>query len=490
MGRLLPLALLVGFALGASAQEPPREPGGDRVAPEAVPARAEELARELAEAGPAPEARERLDRIETGLAREEPELDALEARVAAALAADAAFAELLDLRGELSAAAASLEGWQEELEDRGPEITALLTRLTRAEALWTRTQQHPETAEAGEVVVRRVQSALDLVAQTSASLRAWRDRVLALEDRVAQRQARLAAASERLEETAKARRTTLLVPDRAPLFGGGFVPEIQAELRRLPDVLVEFPDENLDYVRRDARPLVLQILLATILALAFREAGRGARGDRFDASVAAETRVLERPISIGVLLALIATPWIHPLAPRRFIQLIALIALLPVARIIVHASPEASRLVLGGLFALLALDRLALAVQELPALAEALVMLELALGFALAVRVWRRGGIPADPRRVRGGARIVAAVLAVALLGELGGWSELATLLGRGAIVCVLLAVYVWAAVAGLDALFAWVLRPPRWRPRLGHAAVGRRRAQRGGGWRGAGGWV
>jgi small-conductance mechanosensitive channel len=104
--------------------------------------------------------------------------------------------------------------------------------------------------------------------------------------------------------------------------------------------------------------------------------------------------------------------------------------------------------------------------------------------------VWRRGGIPADPRRVRGGARIVAAVLAVALLGQLGGWSELATLLGRGAIVCVLLAVYVWAAVAGLDALFAWVLRPPRWRPRLGQAALARRRAQRGVRWLGAAVWL
>ena len=61
------------------------------------------------------------------------------------------------------------------------------------------------------------------------------------------------------------------------------------------------------------------------------------------------------------------------------------------------------------------------------------------------------------------------AYLAIALLAEIGGWIDLSRLVGRGAIVGALIAVYLWAAVASLDALIAWGLRSPR----LGRFALG-----------------
>jgi potassium efflux system protein len=58
------------------------------------------------------------------------------------------------------------------------------------------------------------------------------------------------------------------------------------------------------------------------------------------------------PYAIGLLLALIASPAFHSLVPRRFIQLIALIALFPAARIVLHASERANLAPFAGLFVL------------------------------------------------------------------------------------------------------------------------------------------
>ena len=122
--------------------------------------------------------------------------------------------------------------------------------------------------------------------------------------------------------------------------------------------------------------------------------------------------VLERPIAIATLLVLLATPWLHPLAPRRFIQVLAFIALIAVARVVSHTSRESSRVVLAVLFGLLVLDRLALALEELPTVAQTIFLIELGLGIALAIRVVRRGGLLGRGRRwVRNGAQVALALL-------------------------------------------------------------------------------
>jgi small-conductance mechanosensitive channel len=174
--------------------------------------------------------------------------------------------------------------------------------------------------------------------------------------------------------------------------------------------------------------------------------------------------VLERPISIAVLVTLLVTPWLHPFAPRMFIQLIAMMALIPVARVITHVSPvDLDRTVFAGLFMLLLLDRVRLGLEELAAVTEAIFLLELVLGLALALQVLRSAGIARSANWVRTGARVLAAALAVALIAEIGGWSGLATMLGRAAMGSALFAVYAWAVIAGLDALIAWGLRTTRW---------------------------
>ena len=490
MRHLLLSALLIGLAVAAHGQE---QATAEWIRPEAAPARADELLRRIEAASPTASQREATEKIEKGMADLDPALGSMAARAEEGLATSAPLGVLEDLKRELTGLAEPLDEWHRSLEFEAGRVAALLEELVAAEGRWSATQTRPEIADAGEVVTKRVQTSLDVIRETQERLRAWRAQVVTLDDRVVERRGKVASVLARLEEAATARRTTLLVPDRAPLWRNEFAASLRSELPRAPGLVGAYVQATWDYLRADARPLAVQLLFAALLALAFHDAGRRVRRRAAtEAELAAAARVLERPISIGLLLALLATPWLQPLAPQRLLQVVALVALVPVARIVLHAS-EGSLIAFGGVVMLLVLNRLGGALEPLPALAEATLGLALAVGLGLALWILRRGGLPGEPRLVRLGARFAALALSLALLALIGGWSGLATLIGRGVIGSAVIAVYIWAAVLALDALSAWALSSPRFgRFQLGAAegAVAQRRARQLVRWLGAAVWL
>ncbi|MGH8507570.1 MAG: mechanosensitive ion channel family protein [Gammaproteobacteria bacterium] len=490
MSRFLLSALLIGLVAAAHGQE---QTAAEWIRPEAVPARADELMRRLETIQPTASQRETTEAIDRGVAELEPKLGATAAGADKALAISAPLNVLEGLKRELTGAAEPLDAWYRSLEAEAGRVAALLDQLAAAEARWSETQRRPETADAGEVVENRVQASLDLIRETGERLRVWRIRLGALGDRVVEQRGKVASVLARLEEAATERRTTLLVPDRMPPWRNEFAASLRSELPRAPGVLRAYAQATWDYFRADVRPLAVQLLLATLLALAFHGAGRRVRPRAMSAvELAAGARVLERPISIGVLLALLATPFLQPLAPQRVNEIFALVALIPVARIVLHAS-AGSPVVFGGLFVLLVLNRLGHAFQPLPALAQATLGLILAVGVALALWILRRGGLLGESWLVRLGGRVTALALSFALLAQLGGWSGLAALIGSGVIASAVIGVYIWAAVLALDALSAWALSSPRFgRLQLGGAegAVARRRAGQILRWVGAAIWL
>jgi potassium-dependent mechanosensitive channel len=393
------------------------------------------------------------------------------------------FEQLEDMRRELTAGAAPLSSWHEALDVEAQRVAVALDEVAREGAIWSATLGRPETTEADEAVSRRVGATLQLLGETTGALRAWRNRVLALDDRVLQRRTAVANVLARVQEAAKVERTSMFVPDRAPLWRTGYAGELRNELPRISETFDEFAVKNFEYLKSDPRPLIVQVFLAALLAFVLQRAASTARRrTAVSPDLAAATHMLERPIAIATLLAMLSTPLLHPLAPRRFIQLIALIALIAVARVVSHISRDTSRLVLASLFGLLLLDRVALAFEELPAVAQLIFLLELGIAIALAIRVLRRGGLLGHGRRwVQRGAQVALALFAIAIAGELGGWSRLAALLGRGGIVAALAAVYAWVAVSALEALIVWMLHSSRWSRLLRGGRLARRLIRWGG---------
>jgi potassium efflux system protein len=238
----------------------------------------------------------------------------------------------------------------------------------------------------------------------------------------------------------------------------------------------------------------VQVLLAALLMFGIRRLSARAR-ERLDRQQQSSrtARSLERPYAVGLLFALLATPALQPLAPRRFVQLLATVALLPAARIVIHATERADLTVFAGPFILLLLDRLTLALAPLPAVARAsflaVLAIMLGLGFWFKRRLHRAGDAP----RLRRAANVAMVGLALALLAGFGGWTNLAMLLGRGILAGAVAALYVYAAVIALQPLLIYVLTSPTLRRSHlfeRNTAVLQHRVERGLRWLGAVLWL
>jgi small-conductance mechanosensitive channel len=429
------------------------------IRPEEVPARADALLRGLERATPPAETRAWLERIETSLPHLGRDLDAVLARAAAAVEQSALPADLEDIQRELTGVAAPLARWKEELAAEATRVADVLDLIAQNERVWAETRGRSETAAAGNVVVRRVDISLDKLKEASAELRTWRARVLGAGDRVIERAAAVDASVAKLAAASVAERASLFVPDRPPLWSRGLGSQIRTELPRAPGEILAYAESSAGYVARDPRPLVVQALAAALLMFGLgRFCSRALTRLAGEQAASRAARLLERPYAIGLLLALIATPAFHPLAPRRFTQLGALLALFPAARIVRHVSQRLHLIAVAGLFILLLLDRLGLALQPLPTLARMTFLAAPAIGLGLAYWLSRRIEREGAPPWQRRATKFAMLGLALALLAEIGGWTNLATLLGRGILAGAIAALYVYAALIALAALLAYAL--------------------------------
>mgnify|MGYP001396179037 CR=1 FL=1 len=496
--RLVPilLVLLVCQGQGHAQSETPGERGAavGWIRTEEVPDRADALLSRLDAAQPAAAAQAALQRIEGGIAELGPDLEALLERVTATLTRSASLAEIADVRGELLSAAAPLRGWKDELAAEAKRVAEVLDELAQAQRIWSETRGRPETAAAGDVVARRVESSLAALEGATVRLRAWQMRVLTVSDRLVDRSTAIEAALEKLRAATVAEGTSLFVPDRAPLWQRGFGAELRSELPRVPEEILAYNRSTREYVARDARPLAVQAFMAAILMFAFHGFSTRARerlGGAQQPSRAA--RLLERPYAIALLLALLPSGAFHPLAPQRFIQMLAVIMLFPVARVVLHATERANLTAFAGLLVLLFLDRIALALAPLPGLARATFLLTLAIAFGLAFWFRHRAHRGGDAPWLRRAANLVMLALALALLAGIAGRTALATLLGRGILASAMAALYIYAAVIALAALLDYALASPTLRRShlIDHNQILlQRRIERGLRWLGVGFWL
>jgi small-conductance mechanosensitive channel len=459
-----------------------------------VPAGADALLRRLEDTQPGEEVESSVEEIARSLPQVDGDLNAALERATDAIKRSALPGELEDIRREVLHVTAPLGDWKDELAAEAQRVTEALAEITRDERVWSQTRERPETVAAGDVVLRRVESSIEALDAAGASLRKWQARIIAASDRVFDRVAAADAALEMLQTATVRERTSLLVPDRPPLWSRGSGAAMHSELSRVPEEIRTYAESTATYAKRDLRPLIVHALVAAFLMFTLgRFSSRALKRLAGDEAAARAARLLERPYSIALLLALIASPLFHPLAPRRFMQLVVMIALFPAARIVTHASGRGNLGAFAGLFVLLLLDRVGLALQPLPALERATLLLTLGVGFGLAFWVARRFQPSGDAPWLRRAAKLAMWGLSLALLAEIGGWTYLATLLGRGILASAIAALYLYAAGIALAALLAYGLASHTVRRSylLGrNTAVLQRRAERGLRWFGVGLWL
>jgi small-conductance mechanosensitive channel len=463
-------AIIAPAAAAAAAASPPAvaSDAEDWIRPEDVVDRADLLGRRLESRRAGSTIVATVNKIRDGITRLDPELEAGFEQAKVALAGQSSLMAIQDARRELEGSASSFASWRSQLEAEAKRVTDVLAELDEAQRRWTRTLQHPETAQAGEAVLKRVQSTLVLLGQASEELKQWRVNILALNDRLLDRSNNVDETLDRLQAATLAEGASLVIADHPPLWKRELAGQLAAELPQVPQKYADFQHSTTEYVTSDERPFILQLLVGIFLMLTLRRLPEGARRRMSQSDVSSETlRLLQAPYSVALLLTLTLSPAMHPTAPHRVMQFLGLLTLFPVARVLMLANRRSNVSLYIGLCVLLVLDRLAIALSALPALTLILFLVELGVALALAFEYRRRLVASGGSAWVIRLLSIGMGGVVVAFVAETGGWSSLAGLLGRGILISGIGALYVYAAMISIEALFAYALASPALRSSL-----------------------
>jgi potassium-dependent mechanosensitive channel len=361
---------------------------------------------------------------------------------------------------------ARLTAWNVTLTGNARRLERELDQLEAVRATWSATRAAAASSvpasllERIDETLRAIDTARQRVGDAHAS-------VLALQDRLFQGIARCDDVLATIEQARRERIRPLFTRDSPPIW--------QRETYPLPstDLNVRFRESLGDmteltrafFVDRLAR-VPIQVALFVVVFLMTRQAGARRRGEMTPTQVAA-TRALDLPLASALVVALLATRWIYPQAPRVVTNIVGLLILVPAVLIVRRLTSPALVSAVYAVGAFFLIDRIREACWSIPLLEQWLFLLEMGFGIGLLalafssarVRGEDGGPAPVGGRSLRGllGGLIIALASAV-VVGALG-FMRLARVLGDGVLISSYVALVLYATVRVAQELVAYVLR-------------------------------
>jgi len=286
-----------------------------------------------------------------------------------------------------------------------------------------------------------------------------------VQDRIAQVLARSEEMLDQVQATRRSLLGQLFVRDGLPVWGF-FLRTAQWERARelaSHSIGAEVPITRL-FVREHATSLVLEFGLFLALGLCFRQMGRHARRwTSLDDSLVARFRPLDHPFAASALLTLIIAGWTTPPEPRPVRAVAALLALIPIMRLIAGLTSRAFAPVVYFVGGFHAIDLVRSLLTSVPLIEQAIFLVELVV-LVLAL-VWLRRHIARDGiseaarQRSELVGRLALMTAIAALIAASLGWVRLARLIEFILISVAQWALILWALVRLSDALLGWLLR-------------------------------
>ena len=475
-------------------QEPAVSQTAQAIPLQEVPDRAEGTRAELNTLLPAEASRQMLKRIGSELDHALPEVTSRLAKTREVLAGRPSVRTLQMLEAELREMREHLRQWDEELDKQFTGLSVVFKRLDTIAAVWDATAAEVSRREgAATSTVARIATVLGEIDQARSAVVKWRNQILAVRDRILDPSSALANSLVHVQSATETRLRRIFQADRPPLWS----PQVRASLRKEwkaggPRQFLRCLQESGQYVREQGHMLGFQLALFVALGLGLRALRNRARAwaeDDYNLRDAKE--VFERPWAMALLIALILTAWQHPLAPRGAGLVPAVLAAGAVLRIGRRFLVPAMAPLAWGLLVFFAIDRARDFLETMPTLERVVFLMEMVgvLGFLFwLLRPSRIAKIPAQLRgtpflRLLGVAmRVAAAVVAIAIVADLFGWADLASMLGGGVERAGYLGFFVFVLLKVFQSLaaFALVLWPLRLlRAISGHRMLVRRRLER-----------
>ena len=375
------------------------------------------------------------------------------------------------------------------LTDQAKRLEDLLGELTKRRDLWRRTQEDARASGAPDPVLDRVQESLAALSVTQKSVDKRRAEILALQDKVTRELALVDDALSRLTAYRQQTVGKILVRDSHPVWAIDLSDRTRGRLLfHVRDELRSDANDSREYAAGNQPRLVLQLLIFLVLAALFRSGrARARRMVEREPALEPATRVFQLPYSSAFLLTALATAWIHPALPEMPRQAVALIALVPVLRVVrayMHPGFVPGLYVFAGFFLT---DRIRWICAASPVLEQILFLAEMTAGCALMAWVLRparldkvelREGEVVALRQIGIAARVLLLAFAVGLVSGACGFMQLGRLLGEGALYAVYGALGLYASLRASQGLVTYGLRTRLLR-RLRTVELGHERIER-----------
>ena len=371
-----------------------------------------------------------------------------------------------DLDREWEGYEVELLTWSQDLTDYAVRLEAELSELNFQISSWQLTAKAARAEGAPDALVARAREALKSVEDTRSRLRERRAKALTVQNGISELQQSLTAVRAAIDDARERLRSRLLQADTPPLWevigslGQG------ASLTRMNVVATNGFAAVREYLRPRQTIFALHAIvfgLAMLLTLYLRPRARNWAEQ--DEGFREAARLFERPIAMAALIALLATPWVYPNAPKLLLDFMGLLLIIPLLRVmwilldksirpaayalaLLYLVDQLRELISGAFIA----ERLLFGLQVIAALAGLLWMLRPSrLGALSSSGPWFRAlGVVA---------RVGVVLLAGSLLLNLFGFMSLAKVLGEGSLRTAYVGVLGYVGVTLLDGMLRAILR-------------------------------
>ena len=351
------------------------------------------------------------------------------------------------------------------LTQRAQGLDEALDKLDALRGRWLATQAAAPAETVPGATIGRIESTLAIIRSVRGAVADRRSHVLVLQDRAAQQLARADEMLGRVDMSRRALLGQLFVQDGLPFWDFLGVPAWKRVKRQANRTMVsEVPVVTL-FTRQHTTSLVIEGVMFLVLGILFTYMRRRARRwTALDETLVPRFRALDFPWASSALLSLLIGALTPPLEPRPISAGVALVALLPIVRLVAALSPPvlAPVIWLIGIFHVVDLIRALL--TAVPMLEQALFLLQL-VALLFSVAALRRHFAHVAPnedvwrRRLRRLGRFVQVMAGVALLAGALGYMRLARLLEFFAIGVPMWGMVLWGVVRLSDALVGFALR-------------------------------
>jgi small-conductance mechanosensitive channel len=363
-----------------------------------------------------------------------------------------------------------LAAWNDSLTKRATQLEQGLEQLKTMRRTWSASREKALASRTPALVVERIDGTLAAIAAARQGVGERLTHVLGLQDRVVKEIARCDAILSKIAQAGTALVGPLFARDGLPIWSPEARTLISTDLgQRLRESVGDIVELTGQFLAGQLSRVPFQIALFVVVLVLARLARAGARRrSEKEPSEQAAAQVFELPISAALVLALLATGWIYPQAPRVLINVVGLLVLLPVVLIVRRpASPE----VVPAVYALAAfflVDRARDVCSVVPVLEQWVFLLEMVSGIVFLVLAVRSEQLLTDggSQAAFGWRHVLAWILWGQLLILVGavftgaiGYMRLARPLGGEVLASSYVALVLYAGVRVGEGLVAYLLR-------------------------------